>query len=346
MSLSVWRIAVTEIENKNLRIHTLGQKALNPRRIMQGGASRSSNRPSAETICAIVVTYFPDAQFVERLNRIRGQVGLTVVVDNTGDTNVENLLGHLDGPRPEVIRNGENLGIGAALNQGLTRAKELGFKWAITFDQDSWVYPDLVAKLIAIYEKQPAPERVGMMGCNFEDVNTHETALGKREPETDFRETETVITSGCLISTAIFSLAGPFRSDFFIDYVDYEYCLRLRQLGYRIIISTEPLMLHALGAASPLSLDTGYRRVAMVLTDRSPLRRYYMTRNATYVVKRYFRTAPLWALRTLASVVVFAPLKIPFEKTERTRKMRATLRGFLDGIRSRTGKASAPWLQG
>jgi rhamnosyltransferase len=313
---------------------------------MEGGAFRSSNRPTSDTICAIVVTYFPDVHFMERLARITAQVGLAVVVDNTGNTDIEHLIQPLEGSSREVIRNDENLGIGAALNLGLTRAKKLGFKWAITFDQDSWVYPDLVAKLIAIYEKQPDPDRVGMIGCNFEDVNTHETALGKREPETDFRETDTVITSGCLMSTAIFSLAGPFRSDFFIDYVDYEYCLRLRQLGYRIIISTEPLMLHALGAASPLSLDTGYRRVAMVLTDRSPLRRYYMTRNATYVVKRYFRTAPLWALRTLASVVVFAPLKIPFEKTERTRKMRATLRGFLDGIRSRTGKASAPWLQG
>jgi rhamnosyltransferase len=106
---------------------------------MQGGASRSSDRPSAETICAIVVTYFPDAQFVERLNRIRGQVGLTVAVDNTGDTNVENLVGHPDGPHHEVIRNAEDLGIGAALNQGLTRAKDLGFKWVSTFDQDSWV---------------------------------------------------------------------------------------------------------------------------------------------------------------------------------------------------------------
>jgi rhamnosyltransferase len=312
---------------------------------VQAGVFRSSSSPSADAICAIVVTYFPDAQFVERLNRIRVQVGLTVVVDNTGDADTENLIGQLDGPHREVIRNDQNLGIGAALNQGLTRAKDLGFKWAITFDQDSWVYPELVAKLIAIYEKQADPDRVGMIGCNFEDINTHEITLGNQKLETDFRETETVITSGCLISTALFSLAGPFRSDFFIDYVDYEYCLRLRQLGYRIIISTEPLMLHALGAASPFGFNLGYGRVAIVLTDRSPLRRYYMTRNAIHVVKQYFRTAPRWALKTLASVVVFAPLKIPFEVTDRTRKMRATLHGFLDGIRSRTGKASAPWLQ-
>jgi rhamnosyltransferase len=292
-----------------------------------------------------VVTYFPDVHFVERLARISAQVGWTVIVDNTGNTDIENSIEPLEGSKREVIRNMENLGIGAALNQGLSRASELGFPWAITFDQDSWVYPELVATLIAIHQKQADPDRLGVIGCNFEDINTHETALGQREMETDFRETETVITSGCLLSTAIFSLAGPFRSDFFIDYVDYEYCLRLRQMGYRIIISTEPLMLHALGAASPLRLDLGYRRVPIVLTDRSPLRRYYMTRNAMHVAKKYFRTAPLWALKTLASVAVFAPLKIPFEKTERTGKLRATLRGFLDGIRSRTGKASAPWLQ-
>jgi rhamnosyltransferase len=313
---------------------------------MQDGEVRRSDQLSPDAICAIVVSYFPDVHFMERLTRIAGQVGWTVIVDNTGSTNIEKFVEPLEGTRRELIRNSENLGIGAALNQGLTRARELGFKWAITFDQDSWVYPDLIAKLIAIYQKQSKPDRVGVIGCNFEDINTHETRLGTHEVGSGFRETEAVITSGCLMRTAIFSVAGPFRSDFFVDFVDYEYCLRLRQLGYRVIISTEPLMLHALGAASPLSLDFGYRRVAIVLTDRSPLRRYYMTRNAIHVAKKYFRIAPLWVFKTLASVIAFAPLKIPFEKTERTRKMRATLRGVFDGIHSRTGKARAPWLQG
>jgi rhamnosyltransferase len=298
--------------------------------------------PKKEKICAILVTYFPDTHFVERLERIREQVGKIIIVDNTTDpacgVSSLALLSSV-----EIIQNRENLGVGAALNQGVAHAIGLGYPWVITFDQDSWVHEDLVTTSIGIYEQQPRPELVGIIGCNFEDENTHTAAIRFKHNEPNFAETDTVITSGSLLSAGAFSAAGPFRSDFFIDFIDHEYCLRLLKLGYKVLIATAPLMVHALGAATTVTMENGAGRFSLVLTNRSPLRRYYMTRNGVLVAKMYFAVAPKPIFRILGTLLGFSLLKIPLEKTGRWKKFCATLFGLFDALRGRTGKASARW---
>ena len=298
--------------------------------------------PAASNLCAVIVTYFPDALFKDRLDQIRSQVCKTIVVDNTGKASASTVLQGQDGDDLEIIVNRENLGIAGALNQGVSRAIELGYSWAITFDQDTWVHGDLVKTLIGIYLQQMEPETVGIIGCNFEDENIGRCPNESRTEKGTFFETETVITSGSMMAASVFRIAGPFRSDFFIDFVDNEYCLRLRRLGYRILTSTAPLMRHALGAAT-----TDFRVGSMTLrrSNRSALRRYYMTRNALLVARDYISVAPTWVLKSLVGVLVLAVLKIPLERDSRWKKFRATFYGLFDAIRSRTGEAEASWLR-
>jgi rhamnosyltransferase len=309
-------------------------------------AAEHSVAPRSENICAVVVTYFPDVSFCERLLRIRKQVNKVVIVDNTGNPGSEELRRISSARDLEIIHNDENLGIGEALNQGVGRALKLGYSWALTFDQDSWIGPDFLETLIRIYEQQPRPKLVGIIGCAYEDQVTRSIATPRQNDDgVSFRETETVITSGSLLSIAAFVSAGPFRSDFFIDFVDYEYCLRLLRMSYKVITSTKPLMVHALGDGNLRMLDSPAGKVPLVLTNRSPLRRYYMTRNALLVARQYVTSQPKWVVRTLASILGFAVLKIPLEKTARSRKFLATLYGALDALRSRTGKVDAAWLR-
>jgi rhamnosyltransferase len=301
--------------------------------------------PSRKNICAIVVTYFPDFQFVARLDRIQQQVAQVIVIDNT-DNPAPGIFPEVTGrPGIEVIRNGQNLGIGAALNQGLARAMELGYGWAITFDQDSWVRPELVTTLLDIYVAQPDRGKIGVIGCNIQDENILESPRKFSSDSPIFVEIESVITSGSLMPLAAFSAAGLFRSDFFIDFVDCEYCLRLRKLGYKVLMSTAPLMTHALGAATRVNFGIGIVSIPFVRSNRPSLRRYYMTRNVIIVGKEYFATAPRWVLVSLIRVLIFAPLKIPFERTARLKRFRATLRGAFDALRSKTGKAQDAWLR-
>jgi rhamnosyltransferase len=306
---------------------------------------KESSRLEPRNICAIIVTYHPDTHFRQRLDRIHAQVGKTIIVDNTADAEPRTLSPTMNCANAEVIRNRENLGIGAALNQGMERAIQLGYKWAITFDQDTWVHPDLLEVLTNIHERQPRPELVGILGCNFEDENIHKTLMEFKIDGPIFSEIESVITSGSLISTTIYSKVGPFRADFFIDFVDHEYCLRLRKLGYKVLIAAQPLMLHALGSSTILTVGKRTGKFSLVLTNRSPLRRYYATRNALLVAKEYFTFAPKWVLRSLASVLGFAVLKIPLENSFRWKKLVATLAGAFDAVRSKHGKGPVGWLE-
>src|SRR6266404_6008341 len=51
--------------------------------------------PAKENICAILITYYPDALFAQRLERIRRQVGRILIVDNTADAQ--------RGPAPQLL---------------------------------------------------------------------------------------------------------------------------------------------------------------------------------------------------------------------------------------------------
>lgn len=297
-----------------------------------------SLEPTPENTCAIFIAYFPEAQFSQRLEKMRRQVAKVLVVDNTpGGSGLGASLRSQDGLDIEVIENRANLGVGAALNQGFARAIQHGYHWVVTFDQDSWAQDHLVSTLAGIIRRQSRQDRVGIVGCNFEDQNLNTPAIKPDSGGQDFLETLTVITSGSLMSTAVFSAVGPFRQDFFIDFIDHEYCLRLRKRGYSVLMSTVPLMTHALGTAEKFHL-------ALVLTNRPPLRRYYMARNCLLVAKEYFMEAPIWTLKAMLGTLVFAALKIPFEKTDRSRKFRATLCGAWQGIRGKAGTSTPSWL--
>src|ERR1700733_15255795 len=84
-----------------------------------------SGKPSlrAGDVCAIVVTYGPDAGFLARLNEISPQVGSVVIVDN-GSASAERdmLLEAAAQPKISVVFNDENLGLARALNIGIQRA--------------------------------------------------------------------------------------------------------------------------------------------------------------------------------------------------------------------------------
>src|SRR5579859_4791044 len=117
----------------------------------------AQTHPRRENICAIFVTFFPDALFAQRIEKIRKQVGKILIVDNTADANCRPSSQHLGIAEIEIIHNKENLGVGEALNQGLARAIQLGYPWAITFDQDSWAHDDLIICLISIAQQQSRP---------------------------------------------------------------------------------------------------------------------------------------------------------------------------------------------
>jgi len=287
--------------------------------------------PALETICSVIVTYHPDSGFFERAVKITKQVANTVIVDNGSSEQavlqLRNLARTLNA---HLILNKENEGIARALNQGVRWAQEHGYAWALTVDQDSVVAENLVETLSWLYEEFPEREKLAVIGSNHTDPIY-------RRPFWNFNgighcawcEVKATITSGSLISLFAYQVVGPFHEELFIDCVDFEYCLRARSRGLRIIIACKPLLEHSIGAVT-------WHKLPWKMTgtsNHSPIRRYYMTRNRLVLVREYLLKEPAWTLTVLYWHLKSTILMCLFEKDVMT-KLWYTALGVVDGAAS------------
>ena len=286
-------------------------------------------------VCAVVVTYYPDADFPDRAARIARQVDRMVVIDNgSGDPVVSTLRELAPRLNNHLILNDENVGLATALNQGMHWAKERGYRWALTFDQDTVPADFMVSTLLGIYGQFDPEDKVALVGSNYQDKNSQRLMFPTKPSDAPpWSEQQSVITSGSLILVAAFDVVGPFRDDFFIDFVDHEYCLRLRSHGYKVLVSREPLMVHSLGNQTQHKLLWKH----LVCTNHSPSRRYYVARNRLFLTIKYAREEPRWALKNVRDLFKEAICVIAFED-RRAQKVVAVLLGSWHALSGRMGK--------
>jgi rhamnosyltransferase len=291
--------------------------------------------PCSRTICAVIVTYFPDAQLEERLRRITAQVAQTVIVDNGSPAScVERIREFGKSPAVHLILNESNEGIASALNAGVRWAASQGFQWVLTFDQDTVVSPGMVDEFEIVVGSYPEPARLAVVGSNYQDkVNGKLLSWSDRDTDNALStKIPSVLTSGSLISVSAFQIIGGFRDGFFIDCVDHEYCLHARALGFDVVVTSKPVMRHEIGHVSEHRLFGKKVRAP----NHSSVREYYRARNSIVLIREYLVREPRWVLYYMWSwlkSVVFISL---FEK-DRTQKLINTIRGCVDGLLGRTG---------
>ena len=289
----------------------------------------------AQSVCAVIVTYFPDPGISERVSRIVDQVPHTVIVDNGSSPDcIEQLKRIAENSPVELILNPRNQGLASGLNTGVRWAASHGFQWALTLDQDTTVAPDMIEILAALVNGYPAPERLAVVGSNYRDKVSG--ALF-REPVAGAngfpgREIPSVVSSGSLLSINVFQTIGGFRDDFFIDCVDHEYCLHARSLGFHVVLTCKPAMEHGMGHLTQHRLL--WKKVNT--SNHSPVRRYFAVRNMVILTREYVSKEPRWivfSLWELTKSVIFICL---FEK-EPISQAKYMLKGFVDGALGRTG---------
>lgn len=294
-------------------------------------------KPNADArICAIIVTYNPAPELTGNVSLLLPQVDEVVIVDNGSGQDGQALLDSVTerfGCR--IIRNGQNLGIAAALNIGVRHALAAGYPWVATFDQDSTVTDGFIPALLMSWQSCPFRDRVALVSPKCRDKATG--ALGSYAAEVgngSFSEIENTITSGNLVRSDVFSRVGLFAEPFFMDCVDHEFCLRLRREEYRLIESSNAILQHSLGSMTQHRL---LGRPCKVY-NHSPLRRYYNARNRLVVYRRYLRHFPRWIVRDLGNFFREIAGIILFER-DRFAKLAAIGRGLLHGLCGKMGKA-------
>lgn len=295
-------------------------------------------------VAAVIIGYSPGDELLANVQAMLEQVGKVIIVNNGSETDavLEKVVA-LAGV--EVIHNPRNLGVAIALNQGFDRAISCGFKYVLTFDQDSKPMSGMVEKLLDVYRMHARSQQLAVVGPSVEDPigdirARHLRARGKlffelASCEAGWLENVTfVITSGALCRVDVYEKIGGFRNDFFIDYVDMEYCLRAKKHGYEILVNCDAHLIHRLGKRQ--------KRVVMGRVEyprfHSPLRWYYVSRNRIPMFRMYAVRFPHWFVYEIFNFV-YGMLRMLLLEDQRREKVNAFFRGTWDGIRGRLGSA-------
>jgi rhamnosyltransferase len=300
---------------------------------------KAAEAGSRERVAAVVVAYFPDAGLAGRFAGLAPQVDRLFLIDNGGPSEPQALPGWT------VVRNPANLGVGAALNQGMQLALAAECGWLLTLDQDTSPAADLVARLLQVVREHQDRVHLAIVASTVEDpeVGVHARFLRRRfgpvferaECHGDRLDDVTLaISAGSLHRLDVLARLGGFREDFFIDYVDSEYCLRAKAAGYRIAVACRARLGHKLGSRRRAALAG----LVFFPTNHPPQRWYYIARNRVPMIRLYARRFAFWLTYDLVAGA-YALIRMLLFETNRRRKLQALALGTLDGLRGRMGPA-------
>lgn len=273
-------------------------------------------------IAAVVVLYRPGLEVVENIRSWAWQVENVYAVDNSETSDPSFGAWLTDLQNVTYISQGENLGIARALNIGAERAIEQGYDFLLTMDQDSVAAADMVALMLECLDDRNVV-RVGIVSP------FHVTKSGHLPGKEVCQDVMTPMTSGCLLNLAAYRAVGPFRDDFFIDFVDNEYCLRLRKNGFDVCRANLARLEHSVGDTKKYG--------PFIATNHSPLRRYYKTRNRFMVFHDYVRDFPGHCIFDMVRLAKEIASIILFEE-EKLSKLSMMRRGWRDYRKRRFGK--------
>jgi len=107
-------------------------------------------------VLVIVVTYNGMKWIDKCLSSIRGSSVCTdaMVIDNASDDGTPHYVSK-NYPEIKVVENRGNLGFGQANNMGLQHALDNGYDYVYLLNQDAWLMPDTIEKLIKVNLEKP-----------------------------------------------------------------------------------------------------------------------------------------------------------------------------------------------
>ena len=269
-------------------------------------------------IAAGIILFNPDLlRLQENIAAIHQQVDLLVFIDNHSDNIqlVEREYG--DYKNITIIKNEENFGIAKALNQAMLYCQSKGYTWVLTLDQDS-VCP---SNLIQEYTKYLDLPKVAILSPVIDDRNMRESSTVQHSAD-DYEEIEKCITSATLTNVDIWEKLDGFDESMFIDLVDFEYCMRILQRGYKILRVNTVILLHEVGRIT----QPKFLFWDLIILNHSPFRKYYIARNIIYLAKKHKTGTIMAYLRTIKLL-----LQTEVYEEDKVKKGLAILRGIRSG---------------
>ncbi|HEX9087947.1 MAG TPA: glycosyltransferase [Arthrobacter sp.] len=292
-------------------------------------------------IAAVIAAFNPDDELLANAAAIRTQVDELVVVDDGSSApEAAGIFTRLQDQGVTVLALPSNSGIAAALNRGIEELQATSSpEFILTFDQDSRPVPGYVDNALTTYERATAAgRRVGFVSA--ESFSGHQVPVLGRAG--GFSEAFDPMQSGFFIPVSTFAAIGTFETGFFIDCVDSEYTARARAAGFSVLVGAGCEVQHRLGARVPATVfgrQLRFRGNDLSFNYYSPFRMYYIMRNGTTLLRRYWRRNPSWVLRRLVEESKAQLLRFAFSP-DRRNLLIAACQGVVDSSRGHDGRIS------
>lgn len=270
----------------------------------------------------VIILYQPNIELINQPNKFSIYFDKVIIIDNSPSSHENEFI---DIPNITYIHKPENVGIAKALNLALDICIQDGADWCLTMDQDSVFIDDDLSTFI---------KKLDYVDKDTAIVSPFHSHMHNKIPRNNGTEQVlSVMTSGNLLRVEAYKHIGLFDESLFIDGVDTEFCLRANSMGYRIFRYNDIILYHDLGN---IKEQTVLGRNIHTL-NHSPLRRYYITRNRHYIMKKYLLRYPKYFLYDCKYWTIDFLKMIAFEE-QKCEKVRMVLLGFFDLFRNRMGK--------
>ncbi len=291
-------------------------------------------------VTCIVLNWNGGGDALNCINSIHLSEGVcpTVIVVDNGST--DGSPGKLSAAYNDllVIRNARNLGVAAAWNQAITKAKEIGFDPVFLLNTDATVNADGLKVLLHTLN---TGQNVGIVTprilnrssgtvwfdggvLNLWGATVHRNSRKSPRPDTAVFEED--FASGCamLVNPELLK-SIRFDETYFAYSEDADFSFHARQEGWRILHNPLALVIH--DSSSSVKLNRG-----------KWFRDYYVTRNSIALARRHSHgLRQLMFFCHFGVVEVFARI-VWFALTGQPRRVSAVVQGVIDSMRGKYGK--------
>ena len=245
-----------------------------------------------------------------------------VVVDNfsTDDTLDVLIERQKKDNRISIVKSQENAGFGAGLALGMNWAlKNLNSDFMWLMDDDSYPVPEALELLI----KNSNEYQYDMLGLSGYILGLG--AKRKVEPEKNSVAVDFILIDNALIRIETIKKIGVPSGEFFMMCEDYDYCLRIKEAGFKLgVIKNNHV----------IRLNLGSQKFSKATLWRG----YYHSRNHLIILKRHFTFVRLVNYIIVQLKYLFASIQAP----DRWTRIKFRLIGVLHGLQSVTGKTLDP----
>lgn len=286
---------------------------------------------------SVVVAYNPEYNKLLALCQVLSSCDITTVLIDNSDINKIEFTDIRKLSKIHIINLFDNFGIAKAQNIGINYALTQNADAIIFFDQDSQIDSSFLSNLIAPLSN----DNISICAPLFIDFDSEIqlpvisiNKFGLISYSNNFQkelDNKIVISSGLIVKSEIFNLVGLMNEEYFIDYVDTDFCFRCFACNIKINVVPNAVMKHPVG-------DKMIKILGFYFFIHNPQRVYYQIRNCfLFSSKNYVPL--LFRLREIISLVFHQFFLMCFYYKNRLFYLKAIYYGFLHGLIGKSGKS-------